>query len=188
MPSIPMKNRTTRGFLLVALLAIVATSCGDPTEPGPGLGDFLIRQPTDSPISTPPSYTTSPTATDSIHFEWEPSDGAERYTIVFERVETEEQMDSLGATFQDVTFALEKDDAEVVEVPLGAPPEEGEEDDRPLVLVVNHTVALSDVDAVLEQAGLPTGEPLYFVWSVVAHSGSRALRSIEVHRMILTRE
>jgi hypothetical protein len=169
-----------RGAFLVSLLPLVACG-GDSTGPS---HDFLIRSPWDNPASAAvATFRMSPSSPDSIVFEWDPSRRATRYQIAFWRVPSRDSMMLYRVGPAEVpSFGLSVDSPTFARVPVNRDHPSG-----PTVPVVPHVARLSELDGVVERAGLEGSGPFYFVWSVIAEGGGRRVRSIERHRMVLHR-
>ena len=177
-----MISRKQLSALLLTALAIAA--CGDDiTEFSE---QFLIRRPTDSLIGTAPSYTASATGTDSLKFEWGQSVGADRYTIVFLTTESTDSMNRLTGDLDNPTFTVPVASPKVVEVPVN--PADTTKDNYMRVSVVAHGVPSKDLDGILAEAGVQPGGSINTIFSVVAHHGSRDVRSVEVQRLVLRRK
>ncbi len=173
------------GRLLVAALCIMpAMSCSDPIAVD-DLSDFMILAPGDYFFIAPLTIRPASASTDSVVFRWEAAWGAERYTIVFAQAHSRDSLNNYRADFSTPAFTIPVNQPKAITIPYGVP--------NPLLDAVpvaqypalEHVVRLSDLDAAL--ASHPKGVPLYFVWSIQAHRGSRTRRSIEVHRLIIMR-
>ncbi len=173
-----------RRLLAAALCILPAVSCSDPIGVDE-LSDFMILAPGDYFFATPLTLRPSAATADSILFRWESARGAERYTIVFAQAQTLADLTSYRADLSAASFTIPVAQPQAITIPFGTP--------NPLLDTIpvaqypalQHVLKLRDLDTML--ASQPKGVPLYFVWSIEAHKGSRTSRSIELHRLIIIR-
>src|SRR5690606_22508345 len=175
-------HRPLRRFeiLLLAGLSCMAGGCESST--GLGREDFMIRFPHDQLEGTPPSFTASAISTDSIHFAWEPAPGARDYTVVFWRSASQDSMNRLEADLSAPAFELQADPTTMAEIRYGR---SQNPDDQRRITVVQYDAPLTKMAATLAAAGMPPGEPLYFVWTVFAEAGGERWRTPHTKRMQL---
>lgn len=171
-------------LLVTALCAFPMAACEDPTGVDQ-LSDFMIHSPGDYFFSAPPTVRPSATSTDSVLFKWSPAPGAERYTIIFRRAESLDSLTEYRADLTAPTFTIPVNAPQEITIPFGQP--NPQLDTLPITMypALQHVVKLRELDTLL--ASFPKGVPLYFVWSIEAHKGSRTARSIEKHRIIFNR-
>lgn len=170
-------------LLMAVLCTVPLVACQDPTAVDQ-LSDFMILSPGDYYFASPVALRPSATSTDSVLFRWAPAPGAERYTIIFARAESRDSLTNYRADLSNPTFSIPVDQPQAITIPFGTP---SATDTIPLPRypALQHVLKLRDLDALL--ASQPKGVPLYFVWSMEAHQGSRTARSIEKHRLVITR-
>ncbi len=184
----PVRNkfrfRAISRLMAAALCIIPAVSCSDPTGLDE-LSDFLILAPGDLFFATPLTLRPAAASADSVLFRWEASRGAERYTIVFASAPTLADLTVYRADLAAPAFTIPVNQPQAITIPFGTP--------NPLLDTIpvaqypalQHVLRLRDLDTAL--ASQPKGVPLYYVWSIEAHKGSRTARSIELHRLIIIR-
>jgi len=209
-----MIKGTTSGssLALAGALCLVLLACSEPVEPGEltdsGLANFLLRRPVEGTVTPqliPVSeavgtsvYRVSSLLTyiDTVPFQWEPSERAERYTVVFlaapsleelnglwEEVATAPGSPSARRLVEEPTLAFGVESARTVEVPVGPEPDSGATDNRPIFSSVEHLVPDSLFAGRMREAGYAQRDTAYFLWSVVAHRGERSTRSVEIQRL-----
>jgi len=170
---------------MMAMLCVApVVSCSDPVGVDE-LSDFMILAPGDYFFATPLTLRPATASADSVLFRWESSRGAERYTIVFAPAATLADLTAYRADIAAPTFTIPVNQPQSITIPYGVP--------NPLLDTIpvaqypalQHVLKLKDLDAAL--ASQPKGVPLYYVWSIEAHQGSRTARSIELHRLIIIR-
>jgi hypothetical protein len=177
-------TRQLRRILAVALCIIPTLSCTDPVGVDE-LGDFMILAPGDYYFVTPLTVRPGAASADSVIFRWEKARGADRYSIIFSQATSALALEDYIADINAPVLTIPVTDPQTVLVDYGIP--------NPLLDTVpvakypaqQEVVYLRDLDALL--ANQPRGVPLYFVWSMLAHQGSKTARSIEVHRLIVIR-
>lgn len=184
----PLRRQFRRGGitrLMMAMLCVApVVSCSDPVGVDE-LSDFMILAPGDYFFATPLTLRPATASADSVLFRWESSRGAERYTIVFAPAATLADLTAYRADIAAPTFTIPVNQPQSITIPYGVP--------NPLLDTIpvaqypalQHVLKLKDLDAAL--ASQPKGVPLYYVWSIEAHQGSRTARSIELHRLIIIR-
>jgi len=177
-------TRQLMRLLSVALCVFPALSCTDPVGVDE-LADFMILAPGDYYFVAPIVIRPASASTDSVLFRWEESAGAESYSIIFSQAQTRAALDSYIADINAPILTIPVTQPQSILINYGTP--------NPLLDTVpvaqypalQHVVRLRDLDALL--AAQPRGVDLYFVWSMLAHKGSKTARSIEVHRLIINR-
>lgn len=179
--------RTSNGIarmICAALCALPMLACDDPTGVDQ-LSDFMIHSPGDYFFIAPSTIRPSATSTDSLVFKWGPAPGAEKYSIIFKLAESLDSLTKYQADLTTPTFSIPVDQPQTITIPFGTP--NPQLDTLPITMypALQHVVKLRDLDAML--ASFPKNVPLYFVWSIQAHQGSRTARSIEKHRIIFNR-
>lgn len=170
--------------MLATLCVAPALSCSDPIGVDE-LSDFMILAPGDYFFATPLTLRPAAASADSVLFRWEASRGAERYTIVFAQAQSLADLTNYVGNVAAPLFTIPVNTPQAITIPYGVP--------NPLLDTIpvaqypalQHIVRLRDLDTAL--ASQPKGVPLYFIWSIEAHAGSRTARSIEVHRLIIIR-
>ena len=177
-------TRLSSRALLLAL-AVGSLGLAGCDEPASLDEAFLIRTPERRPsVSMPVSFQVSAADTSSLLFEWEPSSGASSYTITFWQGESEEQVEDLEADFSTPLLSWEVTAPQIEEVFLNP---DNPNDERSVHLV-RHRVPMSQIAAELEAAGVPTGTPIYTVFSVFAERGNDRWRSPALHPVIFVLE
>ncbi len=177
--------RATKAMLLVMLgAAAPLAACSDPTGVDP-LGDFMILSPGDYYFSSALTIRTSATSADSVLFRWGRARGATSYTIIFAKAQSSDNMRTYQADLSQPAFTIAVPDPQEITIPFGTP--NPQLDTVPIAMypALQHVVKLRDLDALL--AAEPRNTPLYYVWTIQAHSGSRTARSIEKHRIVFNR-
>ncbi len=171
-------------LLIVAVCTVPMAACDDPTGVDQ-LGDFMILSPGDYFFSAPVTVRPGEASNDSLIFKWGPAPGAERYTLIFRFAESLDSLTEYRADLTAPTFTIAVDQPQAITIPFGTA--NPLLDTLPLAQypALQHVVKLRELDALI--SSYPKGVPLYFVWSIQAHQGSRTARSIEKHRIIFNR-
>lgn len=177
---LPSLRTAAKSALLAAVILLPA--CGDGvTDPSE---QFMIRRPIDSLFGGAATFTASPTVTNSLDFEWEPVSGADRYSLVFAETQSADSMNTLKGDLSNPALTFTITNTQPVDVlinPNGDP-------DGLRVSVVQFSITSPEFDAALEAAGVPPGGVMNTIYAVVAHRGSRTIRSVEVQRLRLVRQ
>ena len=171
-------------MLAVAFCIVPALSCTDPVGVDE-LSDFMILAPGDYYFTAPLTIRPGTASADSVIFRWEAARGAESYSIIFSPAASRDSLDEYLADINAPVLTIPVAQPQTIMVNYGIP--------SPLLDTVpvaqypalQHVVYLRDLDALL--ASYPVGQPIHFVWSMLANKGSQTARSIELHRLIVIR-
>ena len=189
------RSLTPRGGSLAALAArallvtafgaaVPLAACSDPTAVDP-LGDFMILSPGDYYFSSALTIRPSAASGDSVLFRWSPARGATSYTIVFAKAQSIDSMTNYRADLSQPAFTIPVSDPQEITIPYGVPNPQLDTVPVAMYPALQHVVRLRDLDALI--AAEPRNTPLYYVWTIQAHSGAKTARSIEKHRLVLNR-
>ena len=177
--------RATRGLLMTVLAAAVPlAACSDPTAVDP-LGDFMILSPGDFYFSSALTFRPSATSADSVLFRWGHARGATSYTIIFAKAQSLDSMRNYQADLSQPAFTIAVPAPQEITIPYGTPNPQLDTVPVAMYPALQQVVKLRDLDALL--AAEPRNTPLYYVWTIEAHSGSKTARSIEKHRIVFNR-
>lgn len=179
-----MSKSLNRPLGVVLLAVLSALGCSDATGVDP-LGDFMIHSPGDYFFSAALTVRPSATSNDSLIFKWSPAHGAESYTLVFKQAQSLDSMTAYRADLTTPTFTIPVSQPQQITIPFGTP--NPQLDTVPIAQypAMQYAIKLRDLDALL--TSYPRNTPLYFVWTITAHQGSKTARSIEKHRIIFNR-
>lgn len=181
------KHLATRrvATLALALTCIVAAAaCSDPIS-ADELSDFMILSPGDYYYGNPVTIRPSAASTDSVLVRWEKAAGAETYTILFSQVQTRDSLTNYLSPNAAPTFTIPVAAPQSITIPYGVPNPALDTIPVAQYPALQYVLKLKDLDALV--ANQPKGSPLYYLWSIEAHKGSKTARSIELHRLIIIR-
>ncbi|HEU4747631.1 MAG TPA: hypothetical protein VFS56_03955 [Gemmatimonadaceae bacterium] len=173
-----------RRMLAVAFCIVPVLSCTDPVGVDE-LSDFMILAPGDYYFTSPITIRPRAVSADSVIFRWEESPGAESYSIIFSLAASRDSLDDYLADINSPVLTIPVAQPQRVMVNYGVPNPQLDTVPVAQYPALQHVVYLRDLDALL--ASYPVGQPIHFVWSMLAHKGSQTGRSIELHRLIVTR-
>lgn len=163
----------------VLLIAVFVLSACEVTGPERA---FLLRFPEDvihGEELTVPLYTAAADSSGTVDFEWEAAPGAKAYELTFWRAADADSMNQHRVDFETPSFAITAPSAQAVMVPFNP----GDPEDERELAVVQFDLELSELARVLESAGMPEDEELYFIWSVFAEDQDGRWRSPENQRI-----